>query len=797
MGKLVVLKLGDGSFEAGFPVTLQMGEDGRSAALEIKGQLPPTLEIPQYCRGWVTAYRRLGLRSRLEASAAQLTNVSKLETCFNAAHVLKGYLNAWLHSEAFRPIREKLLEQLMPSDEVRLIIQTENIWLRRLPWHLWDLCDRYPKLEIALSAPVYESVEQLSPPNTKVRILAILGNSIGINIQADRLLLEQLPNAEVSFLVEPQRQKLTDELWRQSWDILFFAGHSSSQANGETGRIYINKTDSLTIDELKYALKKAVTRGLKIAILNSCDGLGLARNLEDLRIPQIAIMREPVPDQVAQAFLKYFLAAFARGESFYLAVREARERLQGMEDQFPCATWLPMICQNPAIAPPSWHGLHRSSTIPPTPDLIPNYPPQREPIPTPKGKLGLAAVFCLSLVVTSLVMSFRHLGILQPLELKAFDHLMQRRPAELRDSRFLVVTIDEADIEAQKQDLRPGTSLSDRSLARLLEILETNQARVIGLDIYRDFPVGKNYPDLVKRIKASDRFVAVCRVSDPDNNDPGVAPPPEVSKQHLGFADIVIDADGILRRHLLMLTPPAASACTASKALSTELAFRYLAKEGIAPKFTKEKYLQLGSVVFKPLEPHTGGYQRIDPWGHQVLLNYRSHRSPKDFVQQVTLTEVLNGQLNPDAVKDRIVLIGVTATSRRDYFSTPYTITQGFDEKMPGVVAHAQMTSQILSAVLDKRPLLWVFPEWGEGLWIWGWSLVGGVIFWRYQLLVRMGLTGGTLLLLYSLCSGLLIQGGWVPLVPPALALVVTGGSVVAYTTFQTQRQHLQLALKS
>jgi hypothetical protein len=51
-------------------------------------------------------------------------------------------------------------------------------------------------------------------------------------------------------------------------------------------------------------------------------------------------MREPVPDQVAQAFLKYFLETFAVGESFYLAVREARERLQGWEDQFPCATWV-------------------------------------------------------------------------------------------------------------------------------------------------------------------------------------------------------------------------------------------------------------------------------------------------------------------------------------------------------------------------------------------------------------------------------------------------------------------------
>jgi serine/threonine protein kinase len=356
MDKLVVLKLGDGSFEQGFPVTLQIGAEEHSPIVEIIGKLPAALELCQYYTAWANAYRALGLRLRLEVATAPVLDRSQVESCYNAARLLGDRLNAWLYAEPFRPIREKLLEQLMPSDRVRLIIQTENIGLRRLPWHLWDFCDRYPKVEVALSAPAYERVELSLLPKSKVRTLAILGDSTGIDIQVDRGLLEQLPNAEIRFLVEPQRQELTDELWRP-WDILFFAGHSSSQANGETGKIYLNPTDSLMIDQLKYGLKKAVEQGLQIAIFNSCDGLGLARQLEDLKIPQIIVMREPVPDQVAQEFLKSFLTAFARGETFYLAVREARERLQGLEDEFPCATWLPIICQNPAVSPPTWEAL--------------------------------------------------------------------------------------------------------------------------------------------------------------------------------------------------------------------------------------------------------------------------------------------------------------------------------------------------------------------------------------------------------------------------------------------------------
>jgi CHASE2 domain-containing sensor protein len=313
--------------------------------------------------------------------------------------------------------------------------------------------------------------------------------------------------------------------------------------------------------------------------------------------------------------------------------------------------------------------------------------------------------------------------------LQAFDQLMQRRPAEAPDSRLLVVTVTEADIQAQKNEPRRG-SLSDRSLAQLLEKLESYQPRVIGLDIYRDFPVGTKYPDLAKRLKQSKHLIAVCKVSNPETNDKGVSPPPEVSAERLGFSDVVTDPDGVLRRHLLALTPDPASPCTASYALSTHVAFQYLAAQGISPKFNTDGYLQLGNTVFKPLEPRTGGYQNIDAWGHQVLLNYRFYRSPQNFARQVTLTQVLKGQLNPDAVKDRIVLIGVSAASAKDYFFTPYSTDRTFNQQMPGVVVQAQMVSQIVSACFGSATAF-------VGLACMGGSPVdlGLVALWRFALL--------------------------------------------------------------
>ena len=82
--------------------------------------------------------------------------------------------------------------------------------------------------------------------------------------------------------------------------------------------------------------------------------MGIAQDLAELHIPQIIVMRQPVPDEVAQVFLKSFLEAFANGKSLYNSVREARQKLEGLEDRYPCASWLPAICQNPAEVPLKW-----------------------------------------------------------------------------------------------------------------------------------------------------------------------------------------------------------------------------------------------------------------------------------------------------------------------------------------------------------------------------------------------------------------------------------------------------------
>lgn len=358
MGKIVVLSFMTGDCDRGFQqVRLEIREDNQCLLEIFIGRLPPAPQIPQLYNTWQSRYRQMGSRLRIEARPVQVTNFSRRELEADS-DALKQQLNDWLNSPEFSPVKQRLLRKIQEDEAVRVIIQTEDPHLRRLPWHLWEFFDDYLQAEIALSSPICQRIPAIKKRN-KVRVLAIIGDSTGINVERDRRELQQnLPDAEIVFAIEPERQEVYDAIWNlRGWDILFFAGHSLSAPDATTGKLFIKQGQSLEVSKLKLTLRKAITRGLKLAIFNSCDGLGIAQQLAELNMPQVIVMREPVPDMVAQEFLKYFLEAFARGESLYLAVRDARERLESVQDEFPCATWLPVICQNPAEEPVSWQEL--------------------------------------------------------------------------------------------------------------------------------------------------------------------------------------------------------------------------------------------------------------------------------------------------------------------------------------------------------------------------------------------------------------------------------------------------------
>ncbi|MEQ8466967.1 CHASE2 domain-containing protein [Coleofasciculus sp. E1-EBD-02] len=373
----------------------------------------------------------------------------------------------------------------------------------------------------------------------------------------------------------------------------------------------------------------------------------------------------------------------------------------------------------------------------------------------------------ISFAIALILLLIRSLGGLQPWELSAYDQMMRSRPKEQPDKRLLLVEINEADINNYRHPL------SDDVLVKLLQKLESMQPRVIGLDLYRDTPIHDletlrdSSLDLPTYLHQTNRVIHICKVS--SESDQGTASFPHLPWQTLGFSNVLVDSKnteaGLLRRQLLYQEVPENSPCPTPYALSLQLAFRYLAAENILPSFTAQNgELQLGHIIFADLKPRAGGYQRYDFRGQQILLNYRAVHP---IAQSVTLTEVLQGKINPQWVKNRIVLIGVTATSIKDSFFTPYGEMRGLEIQAHGV-------SQILSAVLDKRPLIWVLPAWVEIIWIIAWALIGAGLNWKIRHPLCLGFSAIPLLgILFGIGFFILSSfAGWIPVVPAALALI-------------------------
>ncbi|APB35055.1 Serine/Threonine protein kinase with Chase2 sensor [Gloeomargarita lithophora Alchichica-D10] len=396
------------------------------------------------------------------------------------------------------------------------------------------------------------------------------------------------------------------------------------------------------------------------------------------------------------------------------------------------------------------------------------------------------------LVVGVVITGVRTAGGLQNGELALYDQMIRWRPDEPPDKRVLVVEVTEADIQKLGQ-----WPLRDQTLAEALRLLLTANPRAIGVDFYRDIPQEPGSKILNDLLSKEDKVITVCKLG--DANSPGIKPPPAISAaqaaNRVGFADMVVDSGGTVRRALLGGQVDPQSPCPTPNALGVQMALRFLAPEGIQPQQTGDGTIVLGRATFPRLTAQSGPYQGVDDRGYQVLLNYRG---PRRAVEQVTLAEVLAQQVPPRLVEGRLVLVGVTAASAKDDFYTPYSAGLKEDQKMAGVVIHGQIASQIISSALDGRTQIWYWGEGLEILWIFFWSFAGGMIAWRlrHPLGLALGL-GGAVVIVVGAAVVMFALGGWIPLVPPVLGVVGTGVGVVAYIAYETDRQHRLVAAKA
>ncbi|MEH2169656.1 MAG: CHASE2 domain-containing protein [Nostoc sp.] len=404
----------------------------------------------------------------------------------------------------------------------------------------------------------------------------------------------------------------------------------------------------------------------------------------------------------------------------------------------------------------------------------------------------------------------RFIGLLQGMEWNMFDSFLQQKPQVGIDSRIVVITIDEPDLQKMGQYPIP-----DSILVKALKKLKTYQPKLMGLDLYRDLPVEPGYQELVELFKNTPNLIGIDKVVGTK-----VAPPRVLAQLgQVGFSDQILDGDGKVRRALLTVRSPLTlvqpdtlyetlrerglgTAALSPKnqlrqSLGLQLALQYLKTVGITPHTHPQNRhnIQLGKALLIPLQPSDGGYVRADTGGYQILLNYQG---TEQHFQSFSITDLFQERIPKEKIQNRIVLIGATAESINDFFQTPYNNRLfGSAKQMGGVFIHANTISQILTAALEGRGMLQTWPEIWESLWILLWSVIGALIGWRLksprQLMFVITSTGLGLIVFSYLAF---LQGWWIPIFPPLLGLVLAPIILPLFANKLLEKIQLQQTLK-
>ena len=386
-----------------------------------------------------------------------------------------------------------------------------------------------------------------------------------------------------------------------------------------------------------------------------------------------------------------------------------------------------------------------------------------------------AALSCL-LVFVALV-GVRHNGNLEFLELPAYDWFVRLLPASsTQDDRITLVLVSEKDI------LSIGRwPLTDEVLAQTLTTLLKGKPIAIGLDIFRDIPVPPGTEILNTVLSQNPNIIVTMKFG-----DGGVRPPPVLEgTEQVSFNDVLVDPGGVVRRGLLFLD----DGDSVAHSFALRLALLYLKTQGIVPQPDERnpQHLRLGNVSFRPFEENDGGYVKADARGYQFLLDYQG---PATHFRSCSIADLLSGKVHPGTFSDKIVLIGVTAQSVKDFFFTPYSRGFSEEQQVPGVILHGLMISQFLRAGMEGVQPLATLTEKQEMLWILLCCLLGGILglrahsAWRFSLLSF----AGVLLIGLSAYSAFLYRW-WIPFAPPALAFVLSAALVTAYLTSLERKQ--------
>jgi CHASE2 domain len=286
-----------------------------------------------------------------------------------AEAALLNAFNQWLRQSELYEIRSAMIQAtkslgsmvgtVQNAHPVDIFLTCTPMELARLPWEAWELWatagNRIRVFRTPLNIHHDASIHKQS---RSPRLLVIIGSDDKNHFTDDLQTVKnqfrhiaqveamgwQLTAQDIPELKRQIRDAITSPI---GWDALLFFGHSNESAL-TGGELAIAPNTWISIQELTPQLLKAKAQGLQFALFNSCSGLNIAESLISLGLGQVAIMREPIHNTVAQYFLVQFLQQLARQENVHQALISTCQTL-AIDHQltYPSASLIPSLFRYP------------------------------------------------------------------------------------------------------------------------------------------------------------------------------------------------------------------------------------------------------------------------------------------------------------------------------------------------------------------------------------------------------------------------------------------------------------------
>lgn len=373
--------------------------------------------------------------------------------------------------------------------------------------------------------------------------------------------------------------------------------------------------------------------------------------------------------------------------------------------------------------------------------------------------------------ISAIIIWVRQLGLLQELELFAYDRYLQhRRLDQAYIPNVVLIRVTEEDIQ------RYGHPLTDRILAELLNNLLSYSPAVVGVDIFRDIP-SDGTASLNKVLKDNTQIVLIEK-----RLGKKILVSNLISRNaQTGFADLKQDRSGVVRRGLLFFWDTN-DLKKVYFSFGLTLALNYLQQYGIplSKDPENEAFVSIGPTTIPRFQYNDGGYSIADDGGYQFLLDYgygvRSFPS-------LTVSEVLQKKRPLNAISGNVVIIGTTAPSVQDYHETPFS--RSGHPAMFGVEIHAHIVDQLIrSGLREGTPIQTIDENYENGLILMA-SLCGvilGIYIRSLRLLISVIFLTANLFLFVPY---LIFQAGyWIPAAALFLASAFSFFWGIAYIRF-------------